>query len=124
LTVHVDGDLLKALKARRNDLAHDFVSAELAINALQQLAFSLSRELSLDPKFEWGDEEIPVLEFMHGKLSEVSRVGHRRPSRAETVSLLRDEPNTAAALITGLLDFTRDARRLVSGDDDPTEEEE
>ena len=116
--VYVDEDLLKALRTRRSGREYDFVSAGLAINALQHLTFALSAELIEKPDFHWGDTQYPVLEFVHQKLNEVARMGEPRPSRDKMLEMLRNEPGTVSALLTGLLDFTKDARKLVSVSDE------
>ena len=118
ITVYVEPRLLGSLKAARTGIEYDFVAAGLAVSAIQQIAYLLSAELNTQSDFHWGDTEEPVLAFIHQKLQDVSRVGKSKPTKDETIKLLKEEPQVVASLMTGLLDFTRDARRLLDGSED------
>ena len=116
--IHIDGRVLEALRAARSGPAYQFVATGLAISAIQQIVYLLSVELNSEPDFEWGVGNEAVLSFIHSKLLEVKRIGKEKPSREDSVALLRDRPHVAASLMTGLLDYTSDARKLLDGPDE------
>ena len=113
ITVYANKDLINALKLRRTGTASEFVGTYLAVNALQQLVFALSSEihaLGSNPEI---NEDAPILTFVQDKLNEVRRVGAEELSPSETIDLLRDNPREAAAVLTGLSNYSKDARKLV-----------
>lgn len=115
VTVYVDPKLLSALMTRRSGIEYEFVATNLAIVAMQQIAYCLSNELAQDKSFVWDDDERPILALMRDRLNEVARVGESKLTKDSTVEMLRDSPNVAASLLTGLSNFNRDARNLVFG---------
>ena len=117
--VHIDEELLNALSRRRSGPETEVVQTNLAVTALQQIVFGLSRELNMNTEFDWNETPAPILEFLHSKLQELSRQGPHKTkiSREEMIKLIRDNPNTVASLVSGLGNLTRISRLLVSGTD-------
>jgi hypothetical protein len=113
LTIHLDSKLLRGIKARRTGLEYDYLTTSLAINALQQVVFELSKELGEDSGREAAADLPPVLAMVVARLQEVRRIGAKTMSADQAIELIATEPQVAAALLTGLQGMTPDARKLI-----------